>query len=296
MKFEKYQHVERFGNTETEGIENGLCYVFPKIDGTNASIWQDDNKIMAGSRNRELTLTNDNAGFYEWVIKQDNIKSFLNDNPTFRLYGEWLVPHTLKTYEESAWRKFYVFDVMNESGEYLDFDTYSKILEEYLITYIQPICTIQNPRLDSLMKTLDKNIFLIRDGEGVGEGVVIKNYSYKNRFGRVTWAKIVRNEFKEANKKSFGIPEINQTKMIEERFIDDYCIEGLIEKEYNKIVTEVGWWESKYIPRLLQTVFYCLITEELWNALKKYKMPKIDFRYLEKLCTNKIKNVKKELF
>lgn len=32
MEFEKYQHVERFGTTETEVIENGTCYVFPKID------------------------------------------------------------------------------------------------------------------------------------------------------------------------------------------------------------------------------------------------------------------------
>ena len=38
--FVKYQHIERFGTQETEGIENGTCYVFPKIDGTNASLWQ----------------------------------------------------------------------------------------------------------------------------------------------------------------------------------------------------------------------------------------------------------------
>lgn len=31
MSFIKYQHLERYGNTEVEGIEVGTCYVFPKI-------------------------------------------------------------------------------------------------------------------------------------------------------------------------------------------------------------------------------------------------------------------------
>ena len=37
--FSKYQHVERLGTTETNGIEMGMCYIFPKIDGTNSQLW-----------------------------------------------------------------------------------------------------------------------------------------------------------------------------------------------------------------------------------------------------------------
>lgn len=39
MEFRKYQHVERFGTVETENIQVGVCYIFPKIDGTNSSVW-----------------------------------------------------------------------------------------------------------------------------------------------------------------------------------------------------------------------------------------------------------------
>ena len=41
MEFKKYQHIERLGTLEVEGIELGTCYVFPKIDGTNGSnlVW-----------------------------------------------------------------------------------------------------------------------------------------------------------------------------------------------------------------------------------------------------------------
>ena len=48
MDFLKYQHVERFGTTETNGIENGMCYVFPKIDGTNSQLWWKEDGILSG--------------------------------------------------------------------------------------------------------------------------------------------------------------------------------------------------------------------------------------------------------
>ena len=33
MEFRKYQHIERFGSSQNVGgIEQGICYVFPKID------------------------------------------------------------------------------------------------------------------------------------------------------------------------------------------------------------------------------------------------------------------------
>ena len=47
MEFKKYQHVERFGTTENEGIEFVTCYVFPMIDGTNGSINRENNPYPA---------------------------------------------------------------------------------------------------------------------------------------------------------------------------------------------------------------------------------------------------------
>lgn len=64
MDFRKYQHIERFGTSEVEQIEIGTCYVFPKIDGTNSSVWLNDGELCAGSRNRQLSLESDNAGFF----------------------------------------------------------------------------------------------------------------------------------------------------------------------------------------------------------------------------------------
>ena len=299
MKFKKYQHIEYWGNIETDGIEFGTCYVFPKIDGTNGSVWNYEGEICAGSRNRELTLDKDNQGFLSNILHNKKIEKFLLDFPDLKLFGEWLVPHSLRTYQDDAWKKFYVFDVVKEVDDkviYLPYKEYSPMLSKYNINYIPPIAIIKNPTYKSLVKELENNKFLIKDGEGTGEGIVIKNYDYTNRFGRQTWAKIVTNKFKEKHNKTMGAPVKETKHMIEQKIVDDFVDETLIEKEYQKIINENDGWSSKFIPRLLNTIFYCLIKEESWNFLKKHKFPKIDFKTLRIFTYNKVKKIKKELF
>lgn len=292
MEFLKYQHVERFGTVETNGIEFGMCYIFPKIDGTNSQLWW-NNGLQAGSRNRHLTLDNDNAGFYAWANTQTKFTEFFNKYPNLRLYGEWLVPHTLKTYQNSAWRNLYIFDVL-DGENYLKYEDYKILLDEFGIEYIPPICKIENPTEERLINQLEKNGYLIEDGKGTGEGIVIKNYDYKNKFGRVTWAKIVKNEFKTKHQKC-DITEVKEKKLVEEEIINKYLTESLIEKEYSKIENESGW-NSKMIPRLLNVVFYCLIKEESWNFIKEFKNPIIDYKRLHQLSIQKVKQTKPNLF
>ena len=298
MEFLKYQHVERFGTTETNGIENGMCYVFPKIDGTNSQLWLNcdtfETKLMAGSRNRQLELNNDNSGFYNWACEQDNIFDFFKKYPNLRLYGEWLVPHSLKTYNESAWRKFYVFDVM-EGENYLPYEEYAALLEPFGIEFIPPLCKVENPTYERLIAKLEKNGYLIDDGKGIGEGIVIKNYNYKNKYGRVTWAKIVTNEFKAKHAKC-QVTEIKESKKIEQEICEKYVTKALIEKELAKIENECGDWSSKYIPRLINTVYYCLVTEECWNFVKEFKFPNVDFKRLQFFCTHQIKAQMPDIF
>ena len=149
MEFRKYQHIERLGTDGVNGIELGICYVFPKIDGTNSSVWLNNDEICAGSRTRQLTLPNDNAGFLGEIKDNNGIKAYLSKHPTHRLFGEWLVPHSLKTYREDAWRKFYIFDVCvdkegSEDLEYIPYDIYQTMLEEFNLDYLAPIAIIKN--------------------------------------------------------------------------------------------------------------------------------------------------------
>lgn len=298
VEFKKYQHVERFGTTEVEGIEFGICHIFPKIDGTNSSVWF-NGTVQAGSRRRHISIDDDNAGFANFALNDERIKKFLENNPDLRLYGEWLVPHSLKTYRQDAWRKFYIFDVCRDkedSVEYLPYEEYSVLLEEYDLDYIAPICTIRNADYEKLVEQLQQNIFLIEDGKGAGEGVVIKNYSFVNKYHRTTWAKIVTSEFKEKHSKVMGAPAKEGRKMVEAEIVEKYVTKALCEKELSKILNECEGWQSKFIPRILSVVFYSLVTEECWNFVKEFKNPKIDFKTLRHFCQGKTKEHLPQLF
>ena len=301
MSFIKYQHLERYGNTEVEGIEVGTCYVFPKLDGTNASVWVDGSKpfghtLCCGSRNRELELDNDNAGFMNAMYQDKSIMSFMYNTKDLILYGEWLVPHTLKTYNDDAWRKFYVFDVFDRNKErLLSYDEYSEGLVAAGINIIAPIAIIKNGNEESFTECLSKAHYLVKDGEGSGEGVVIKNYNYTNKYGRQTWAKIVANEFKAKHHIAMGAPVIG-CEIVEEKIAAKYVTQALVDKVIAKIVNEQDGWSSKYIARLLHTVYYDVVTEETWNFVKEFKNPKVDFKVLSHYVTAKVKELKKELF
>lgn len=299
MDFLKYQHIERWGTDEVVGIENGTCYIFPKLDGTNASLWMDNGVLRGGSRRREVSFENDNADFFNTVCNDERYINYFNKYPNHRLFGEWLVPHSLKTYRDDAWRKFYVFDVVigdEDSHQYLHYEDYKEGLDEFNIDYIPPIAIITNPSEENIYRCLEKTgQFLIKDGEGNGEGIVIKNYYFVNKYGRTTWAKIVTNEFKEVHHKTMGAP-ILINESVEDKIVEKYCTKSFIEKEHSKIVNAEGRWISQYIPRLLSTVYHELINEEMWNIIKEFKNPTIDFKRLNMLIIQSIKKNMPELF
>jgi hypothetical protein len=144
-----------------------------------------------------------------------------------------------------------------------------------------------------MIEQLEKNTYLIKDGEGSGEGIVIKNYNYRNRFGHVIWAKIVKNEFKAKHQKA-DVTELKEKKLAEDQIVDKFVTLAMVEKEYAKIA--VDGWSSKYIPRLLNTVFYTLVKEECWNFVKDLKNPTIDFKLLNYKTTERVKSLMSHLF
>lgn len=294
--FTKYMHLERLGTTEVEGIEIGTVYVFPKLDGTNASIWWEDGQLCAGSRNRKLSVDSDNAGFYNWALTQTDLKVMAEDHPDYTFYGEWLVPHSLTTYREDAWRKFYIFDIYNrDTGMYLTYDAMKFVLDGYGANYLAPLAIVKNGNYETFQALLEKNVFLIKEGQGLGEGIVLKNYEWENKFGNVVWAKLITNAFKEVHHKAMGAPVIGPDA-VEEKVVEKFVTQHLVDKVHAKLVNDNGGWHSKLIPQLLGVVFYDLIKEEMWEILKAYKNPKIDFGFLQRLTIAQIKRLKPELF
>jgi hypothetical protein len=298
--FRKFDHVERLGHSETIGILDGTVYVYPKLDGTNASTWVgDDGIIRAGSRNREISVTDDNHGFAKWLHGDDSaartLREFLHNNPQLIVYGEWLVPHTVKDYEADAWRQFYAFDVFDtETGAYRSASARTE-LDGF---FIPPIAILQNPTRAEVEALLEKATFLMDPSKGPGEGIVIKNYGWKNRFGRQPWGKIVRAEF--VAKMTGKVKAPPAARATETQMAEEAVTKALVEKERSKIVAELAAAQlepdaapeefqrlaererGRIIPATLGRVWHCVVHEELWEVLKRHKNPTIDFKALHR--------------
>lgn len=296
MAFIRYPHLERFGNVEVDDIQFGTCHIFPKIDGTNGSIWSHNGELKFGSRNRILSVGNDNQGFMTSMIGDARLPKFFDAYPRWRLYGEWLVPHTLKDYKDDAWKKFYIFDVFDdEIQQFVAYEEYKPALDRFELDYIPCFWKAKNVDEATLSHYARECRYLLKPEAVYGEGIVIKNYNWINKYGRQTWAKWVNADFKTEHVKQMG-PVEHKFSSTEEKLVDLAITPALVEKEYSKIVVDNGGWSSKYIPRLLETVFYCLVAEELWSALKKLNFPTVSFRVLRSYCINKVKTLKPELF
>jgi len=109
------------------------------------------------------------------------------------------------------------------------------------------------------------------------------------------WAKLITNAFKEEHHKQMGAPLVG-SEIIEDKIINKFVDKHLVDKTHAKISTEMNGWSSKYIPRLLNTVYHDLVNEEIWNILKEFKNPRIDFKTLNNLCIQKVKELKPEVF
>ena len=146
---------------------------------------------------------------------------------------------------------------------------------------------------EAFHKCTENNHYLM-PGSQIGEGVVIKRYNFVNKFGRTVWAKLVRNEFKAKHQKCMGPTVITAKATIERTIAEEYVTASLVEKEYAKIALD--GWSSKCIPRLLGTVWHCLISEEAKNFIKKHRNPTVDFKLLNRYCNARVKELKPEVF
>ncbi len=308
MERKKYQHIEKISlasrpNLEIDGLLNGTCYIFPKIDGTNSQIFlKDDGSLGFGSRNNDLDIINDNRGFVASVLTNEELKNkflaLLNELPKNSIiYGEWLVPHTIKFYKQDAWDKFYIFDVVifNEDKKvsyYLPYEEYLKLCNKYDLLYIPMICKIENPTIDDLEALLAKNNYLTVN-DNVGEGIVIKNYNFKNCYGRITWGKLINADFKnvkdKTHKKNKELKEDAESN-IEYLLLKKYVNTDFLNKETNKYEENNNViFQMRDFSKLLNYAFEEFIKDNILDMIKDSKKNLISFAKLNTLFADELR-------
>lgn len=281
MKFKAYPKIHRLGKEEVEDILIGKVSLQEKIDGANTSIWIDDGLVKCGTRTRELPLDESFNGFQEAVRSNKKIKEWLLDHPQCRLYGEWLVKHTI-TYPDEAYKKIYLFDVYDEEkGDFANQDTVEKIAAELGLEYPKMFVKDIYVKADEINQYVGKSFVAAN-----GEGVVVKNEGFRNKFGDSVYAKVVHEKFKEANAIVFGGNNKHSEAYNEMYIVNKYCTLGRVQKIMQKLqnVTEKRL-DMEHTPQIAGTCYHDMITEDIWEIIKKIKV--IDFQRLQRLSYRK---------
>jgi hypothetical protein len=223
----------------------------------------------------------------EYAKGHAGINRYLDECPEHRLYGEWLVRHSLQ-YPETAYKKFYLFDVRNDDG-YMHPDKVKEIANEYGIETVHVFGTFENPSREQLKELAGQSVV----GDK-GEGVVIKNTEFVNVFGDKCYAKIVTDDFKESNSITFGGNNKSAESYWEMYVVNKYMTLPRIEKVMNKLQPLVDRrLHLEHTPRVISTAYHDMLTEEIWDIQKK--VATLDFNRLKRLVNRKAVQIYKDI-
>ena len=187
-----------------------------------------------------------------------------------------------------AYKKWYMFDIQLRDDEKSPFMIQSKVAElaeKYGIPYPQIFGEFKNPKVEDLQKFVG----LTNLGKD-GEGIVIKNVNFVNKFGDVQYAKIVTQKFKELNGVVFGGNNKHSDSYWEMYIVNKYMTLPRVQKIMNKLQQTIDErLYMKHIPMIINASYHDMLTEEIWDISKKAK--KIDFDVLKRISFAKAKQI-----
>lgn len=283
--FRKYEKIHRLGKEETDGILDAPVHVQENIDGANLQVWMEDGVIHVGSRNNDVTNRPDGFnGAVFYIQNHEGVKQFFEQHPTWRLYGEWLVKHTIQ-YKETAYGKFYLFDIHDGEG-LRPVESVYEIADKF---------SFETPHYHGLMTVTDINMLKKLVGTSMlgekGEGVVIKRLDFKNKFEETVYAKMVAEEFMEDNAIVFGGNNKFSETYRELWAVNKYMTLGRVQKICNKLQSEseerLG---MQHIPKLMGLAYHDMFTEEMWEIAGKASAT-FNFKKFKDLAQRKAKQI-----
>lgn len=282
--FRKYDKVVRFEKPDCEGILNGDVYIFEKIDGSNVSVWKDreTGKLCAASRNN-VVMDSENViypfnGFCAYLLEPEmkaRLDGYFLTFPYDILYGEWLIHHTVH-YPEDKYKQMYIFDVYGTiQNIYYSHDACYPLLKRYGFRVAPLLAKLSCPTIDEVMQYVGQT----KMGGEQGEGIVLKNYDFINKYGRTVYGKIVSKKFQETK----HVPKTVKNDEIEKSIASVYVTETRVAKIIHKVELYINHGELikiQDIPKVLQLMYNDIITEDMWEIIKKKNNPTINFKTL----------------
>lgn len=285
----KYQHIERMGHEEVDGLLNGQVLIQTKLDGANLSVaWHPDQGMVVASRNMVVSLGGrpDHGfnGAVEYCLTHRGLTSLFAVHPMWVVRGEWCVRHSIN-YGKEHYQHLYVFDI-EEQGRYVHPDVWGPLLDNFGIRRIKTLAVFDSPTLDQLTPYTDGPDEF---GAQAKEGIVIKNYAFVNKFGRTQWGKLVTADFKTANKLAFGA---HKSDAYELQFAANTVTVAGVLKTIHKMRDEKARGITvRDMAELLGRVYYDCFQEELWDFVKKNRVRAFNFHEARRLAEQKTREI-----
>lgn len=235
MEQKTYTSITRLGHRSTIGVLNKGDYIVAteKIDGANSSFRREGDVIRAFSRNQELDEHNTLGGFYQFA-QSLNVQDLLDGVIYFE---EWTNKH--KVHYPNYEKQFFLFDIYNNfTKEYVSFSMVKDESKRLGLNLVPVFYEGEYIDFEHLQSFIGKTSLGGRLGDiETGEGIVVKNYSYKDRFGKQLFVKLVTEAFAEVQKqKKPKDPNIEITQ--EQNFVNTYLTVARVEKMIYKLVDE----------------------------------------------------------
>ena len=254
MTHVKYCDIERLNTPENASMfdhPDDEIVIEEKVDGGNGCFWLEDGVLHTASRSRDLVAERDEKTFH---LQQKWLKTHLADkiekiNPNFRYYIEWMQKHTIAygKYEDGSFVKGNIphvigLDIMPIEGAFGRTPHYlgRKAKEDAFEALEIPCVALKGVyKVKELNEERYKTLTATSAYySGKPEGIVLKNYGRENVWGRQMFAKIVLDEFKEANRAVFGGIKKDTSDTI--KIVEAYCTPARIRKKILSLTQEGG--------------------------------------------------------
>jgi len=294
--FHKYLKIKQLGDLENKDIflfDNDDIVIEEKVDGANFRFMITKNgKLMFGSHNRELGEKDENYKFWkrsiDFIKEKIGNESFLN-NPKFHnkiFYGESMKKHSL----DYNWEKiptFLGFDILD-----LTTNKFISNKNEYFNELGLPVVPhIMTCKANKIKDINDAHVPVsayapLSTPQQKAEGCVFKNYD------KQLFAKYVREQFKEVNRRAFGGSKKWATNDTE-KIIAMYCTNARIDKIIYKLHDngmDLGMMMMKKLP----TKLWNDIIEEHGGDILRTKF-KLDLGLLRKDISHRCVAVLKQV-
>gem|GEM_PF-3758502 len=268
----------KIGTAGVDGILRGECYIFPYLEGVTCSIVNDNDSIITKANGKVCTLMNDSHGFAAYVLKTSSFLKFFKNNPTIKLYGEFL-PRTSKKYSMESCNHLYITDVFYK-GKFMPYSEYQPILERAGIKYVPATANSSNLKVKDLYSYVDSSHYLINEGMN---GITVKRYDFVNHDNKTLWGYILPDD-----------EEYILTKMIhsslEYQIINTFLTEDFVEATSEKIGGKN--WNKSMFAIFATRVYNEMLSQKIVEILKKFENPVIDFEKLKTMAINHIEDIK----